>query len=48
VEVVLQSERTRREASPKDRLTLFHLRFDDNLPRIPMQARISPMEAMNR
>jgi 4-amino-4-deoxy-L-arabinose transferase-like glycosyltransferase len=47
-EVVLQSQRTRRETSPQDRFTLFHLRFDKNLPRHPAPPYISPMQAMGR
>ena len=48
VEVLLQSKRTRRETSPEDRFTLFHLRFDKNLPRRSAPHYISPMQAMAR
>ncbi len=47
-EVLLQSRRSRRETSPADRLTLFHLRFREDLGRGPAPARISPMQAMSR
>jgi len=48
--LVLRSTRSRREASADDRLTLFRLRFHDNLARrpMPMPGRISPMAAMGR
>jgi hypothetical protein len=47
-EVLLQSERSRRERSPEDRLTLFALRFRKNLSRQPAPSYISPMQAMGR
>ena len=47
-EVVLQSEHTRRETSPQDRFTLFHLTFHKNLLRHPAPPYISPMQAMAR
>lgn len=48
-EIILQSERTRREKSPDDRLTLFRLRFRDDLDRLPTAGvHVSPMQAMGR
>jgi 4-amino-4-deoxy-L-arabinose transferase-like glycosyltransferase len=48
-DVILQSERTRREKSPDDRLTLFRLKFRDDLVRLPADhVRVSPMQAMAR
>jgi len=49
LEIVSQSARARREKSPADRLTLFHLRLRDDLPRVSTSGlQISPMQAMNR
>lgn len=48
-EIVLQSNRTRREKSLGDRLTLFRLKFRDDLTRLPASGvRVSPMQAMGR
>jgi 4-amino-4-deoxy-L-arabinose transferase-like glycosyltransferase len=48
-EIILQSDRTRREKSPDDRLTLFRLRFRNDLVRMPADGvRVSPMQAMGR
>lgn len=44
-EVLLQSDRSRREHSPDDRFTLFELKFHPNLLRRPVPHCISPMEA---
>ena len=46
--MLLRSEHTRRERAPSDRLTLYHLRYYDDVARGPVRRRISPMEAMNR
>ena len=47
--VVLQSKQTRREKSPADRLTLFHLQMAENQPRYSSRdVRVSPMQAMQR
>lgn len=43
-----QSCRTRGEASPAERWTLFHLRFREDLKRLPGDVRISPMQATGR
>lgn len=43
-----QSVRTRAESSSKERWTLFHLRFRDDLKRLPGDVRISPMQATGR
>lgn len=49
VNIVSQSVRTRREKTPADRLTLFHVRLHDSLPRYStMGIRVSPMQAMGR
>ncbi|HUU21665.1 MAG TPA: phospholipid carrier-dependent glycosyltransferase [Phycisphaerae bacterium] len=45
---VLQSRRSRRETSPADRLTLFHLAFRRDLKRYPRPKHVSPMQAMSR
>jgi 4-amino-4-deoxy-L-arabinose transferase-like glycosyltransferase len=45
---VLQSERSRVEATPADRWTLFQLRFHDNLKRVPGDVPISSMQAAGR
>jgi 4-amino-4-deoxy-L-arabinose transferase-like glycosyltransferase len=49
-EVVLQSQKTRRETSPADRFTLFRLTYRPDVTRYPAPsaAAISPMEAMGR
>jgi len=48
-EIVSQSSRSRRERSPGSRLTLFHLRLRDDLPRFPAtEIRVTPMQAMGR
>jgi 4-amino-4-deoxy-L-arabinose transferase-like glycosyltransferase len=48
-EVVLQSVKTRREKSPADRFTLFHLQMAENHPRYSArEVRVSPMQAMQR
>ncbi len=47
--VVLQSRRTRRESSPGDRWTLFHLQYTANQPRYSSRGvRVSPMQAAQR
>lgn len=47
--IVLQSERTRREKSPADRLTLFYVRLREDLPRMSSkEIRISPMQTAGR
>lgn len=43
-----RSCRTRGEASPAERWTLFHLRFRSDLKRLPGDVRISPMQATGR
>ena len=48
VSVVNQSTRTRRERSPSDRFTLFRLRYAPDRPRVAAEARISPMQVMQR
>jgi 4-amino-4-deoxy-L-arabinose transferase-like glycosyltransferase len=48
-EIVLQSERTRREKSPMDRWSLFRLAFHPGLERVAATGiRVSPMQAMQR
>lgn len=47
-EVIVQSQRSRRETSPEDRWTLFRVVLDADLPRQPGNVRISPMQAMYR
>jgi hypothetical protein len=48
-EVVSQSNRSRRERSAGSRLTLFHLRLRDDLPRFSATGmRVTPMQAMGR
>ena len=47
-DIVLQSEHTRREHSPRERLTLFRLRFRPDLPRHRAPARISAMETFRQ
>lgn len=47
--IVLQSERTRREKTPDDRLTLFYVRLRDDVPRLSSkELRISPMQTAGR
>jgi 4-amino-4-deoxy-L-arabinose transferase-like glycosyltransferase len=46
--IVLESRRTRRETSPQDRLTLFRLEYDPDLPRLTVPTRVSPMQAIGR
>jgi hypothetical protein len=46
-EQILQSSYTRRETSPADRFTLFHLIFSPDLPRYDPPP-VSPMQAMMR
>jgi hypothetical protein len=50
VDVVLQSTKTRRERSPADRFTLFHLRFRPDLQRYPATPpdQVTTMQAMDR
>jgi hypothetical protein len=50
VEQVLQSSKTRRERSPADRFTLFHLTFRPDLQRYPATPpdQITTMQAMDR
>jgi 4-amino-4-deoxy-L-arabinose transferase-like glycosyltransferase len=50
VDIVLQSAKTRRERSPADRFTLFHLTFRPDLQRYPAPAadQINTMQAMDR
>jgi hypothetical protein len=48
VEVVDQSRRTHRERAPSDRLTLFRLRFREDLRRYPVPSYVTPMQAMGR
>jgi hypothetical protein len=47
-EILLQSEKSRRETQPADRWSLFRVHLDDNVPRRPVTVRISPMQAMHR
>jgi hypothetical protein len=48
-ETISRSSRSRRERSPGHRLTLFHLRLRDDLPRYPeSEIRVTPMQAMGR
>ena len=47
-EVVLQSQKSRRETGADDRWTLFRVALDPSLPRRPGAVRISPMQAMYR
>jgi 4-amino-4-deoxy-L-arabinose transferase-like glycosyltransferase len=46
--VILQTRRTRDEASPADRWTLFQLRFHENLRRYPANLYISPLQVVGR
>lgn len=48
VEVALTSVKTRREKSPLDRFTLFHLHFDPKLQRYPRPAYVNTLQAMGR
>jgi 4-amino-4-deoxy-L-arabinose transferase-like glycosyltransferase len=48
VEVVDQSRRTHRERGPSDRLTLFRLRFREDLRRYTVPSYVTPMQAMGR
>lgn len=49
VQLLFQSEKTRREKSLGQRFTLFHLTFHENRPRISAAGiRISPMQTMQR
>jgi hypothetical protein len=50
VDMVLQSTKTRRERSPADRFTLFHLTFRPDLQRYPAKPpdQITTMQAMDR
>jgi len=45
---IFQSENTRREQSPADRWTLFHVQMGDKLVHLPAPLRISPIQAMYR
>jgi 4-amino-4-deoxy-L-arabinose transferase-like glycosyltransferase len=47
-DIVLQSRHSRREESPQDRWTLFHVRLRDDLERKSGDVPISPMQAMYR
>lgn len=48
-EIVLQSEKTRREKTPADRWSLFRLEFHPGLERVAATGiRVSPMQAMQR
>ncbi len=48
VEPILKCKESRRENSPADRWTLFHVHLRDDLPRKDAHVRISPMQAMYR
>jgi len=49
VEALETSQRVPRGRSARDRLTLFRLKFDPTLARVPArEIRVSPMQAMNR
>jgi 4-amino-4-deoxy-L-arabinose transferase-like glycosyltransferase len=47
-DIVLQSEHTRRETSPEDRLTLFRLRFRPDVPRERAPEQISAMDTFRQ
>jgi 4-amino-4-deoxy-L-arabinose transferase-like glycosyltransferase len=48
VVVADESAQTRRERSPEDRFTLFHIFFNPNLQRYPRPAYVSTLQAMGR
>ena len=45
---IFQSENSRREQSPADRWTLFHVRMGGGQVHLPAPLRISPIQAMYR
>jgi hypothetical protein len=47
-DIALQSEHTRRETSPEDRLTLFRLRFRPDVPRERAPEQISAMDTFRQ